>query len=104
LGEPVSLSVDLKNAGHRTGDEVAQVYIHQKTGTSARPDRELKGFQRVSLKPGEVRTLHFTLSPEDLTYWSAATGAWTQDESEFDVWIGGSSAAQLNAGFAVGKQ
>ena len=104
LGEPVSLSVDLKNTGHRTGDEVAQVYIHQKTGISARPDRELKGFQRVSLKPGEVRTLHFTLSPDDLTYWSAVTGAWTQDDSEFDVWIGGSSAAQLNAGFAVVKQ
>jgi beta-glucosidase len=100
-GEPVTVTVDLKNNGVRTGDEVAQLYIHQRSGTSARPVRELKGFQRVTLKPGETRNLHFTLQPGDLRYWTAVTGSWVQDESKFDVWIGGSSAADLAGSFEV---
>jgi beta-glucosidase len=102
-GEPVKLTVELKNTGARAGDEVAQLYIHQKYGTSARPARELKGFQRVTLKPGESRTLSFTLKPDDLRYWSAATGGWVQDETAFDVWVGGDSRAALGGGFAVRK-
>src|SRR6185312_1821040 len=78
-GQPVKVTVDLTNTGKRTGDEVAQLYIHQRYGTSARPVRELKGFQRVTLKPGETRTLTFTLKPDDLRYWSAATHGWVQD-------------------------
>ncbi len=100
-GERVNVTVDLKNTGARTGDEVAQLYIHQRSGTSARPVRELKGFQRVTLKAAEVRNLHFTLQPEDLRYWSAATGSWVQDTAQFDVWIGGSSAADLAGTFEV---
>src|SRR5207249_3435811 len=90
-GQPVTVTVDLKNSGSRAGDEVAQLYIHQRSGTSARPVRELKGFQRVSLRPGETRTLRFTLRPEDLRYWSSATRGWVQDQSKFDIWVGGSS-------------
>ena len=63
--------------------------------------RELKGFQRVALRPGETRTLRFALSASDLRYWSAATRSWVQDESVFDVWIGGSSAAELAGSFEV---
>ena len=100
-GEPVNVTLDLKNSGSRTGDEVAQLYIHQRSGTSARPVRELKGFQRVTLKPGEARNLRFTLKPEDLQYWSAVTGSWIQDATQFDVWIGGSSAADLAGTFEV---
>jgi beta-glucosidase len=100
-GEAVNVTVDLKNSGARLADEVAQLYIHQRSGTSARPIRELKGFQRVTLKPGETRNLHFTLRPEDLRYWSAATGSWVQDEAQFDLWIGGSSAATLAGHFEV---
>ena len=102
-GEPVTVTVDLKNTGARAGDEVAQLYIHQQYGASSRPVRELKGFQRVALKPGETRTLSFILKPEDLRYWSAATGAWVQDETAFDVWVGGSSAADLAGAFEVRK-
>jgi beta-glucosidase len=100
-GEPINVTVDLKNRGARTGDEVAQLYIHQRSGTSARPVRELKGFQRVTLKPGEVRNLRFTLQPDDLRYWSAVTGSWVQDAAPFDVWIGGSSAADLSGTFEI---
>ena len=100
-GEPVKISVDLANTGRRAGDEVAQLYIHQRSGSSARPARLLKGFQRVSLAAGERRRLSFTLTPDDLRYWSAATGGWVQEESTFDVWIGGSSNAELAGTFSV---
>jgi beta-glucosidase len=103
-GEPVVLSVDLTNTGRRAGDEVAQLYIHQRYGSAARPVRELKGFQRVVLRPGETRSLHFTLRPEDLRYWSSATRSWVQEESAFDVWVGGSSAADAGANFEVRKR
>ncbi|HEX7853537.1 MAG TPA: beta-glucosidase BglX [Sphingobium sp.] len=101
VGEPVKVSVDLTNSGKRTGDEVAQLYIHQRSGTSSRPIRELKGFQRVTLKPGETRTLQFTLTPSDLRYWSAVTRDWVQDESAFDIWAGGSSNAALAGSFEI---
>ena len=103
-GEPVTVTVDLKNTGARAGDEVAQLYIHQRYGTSARPVRELKGFQRVALKPGETRTLRFTLRPDDLRYWSAVTGGWVQDQTAFDVWVGGDSKASLASSFEVKAQ
>jgi beta-glucosidase len=103
IGEPVTVTVDLKNSGRRAGDEVAQLYIHQRYGTSSRPIRELKGFQRVALKPGETRTLRFTLTPDDLRYWSGVTRTWVQDASPFDVWVGGDSQASLAAGFEVLK-
>ncbi|TCU58491.1 beta-glucosidase [Novosphingobium sp. PhB57] len=101
-GSPVNITVDVANSGPRSGDEVAQLYIHQKHGTSSRPVRQLKGFERVTLKPGEKRTLTFTLSPEDLRYWSDATRSWIEDSSDFEVWVGGDSTASLGGSFEVG--
>lgn len=101
VGEAVNVSVEVKNTGARAGDEVAQLYIHQRYGTSSRPIRELKGFQRVTLKPGETRTLRFTLKPDDLRYWTAVTGDWIQDASTFDVWVGGDASAKLASTFEV---
>lgn len=92
----IILAVDLKNVGDRTADEVAQLYIHQRFGTSARPVRELKGFHRVTLKPGETRSLRFVLGPDDLRYWSSVTNTWVNDASAFDVWVGGDSEATLH--------
>lgn len=99
--QPVVVMVDLKNVGARAADEVAQLYIHQRLGSASRPVRELKGFERVSLNPGESRSLRFTLSPENLSYWSAARRARVQDEATFDVWIGGNSQAKLAGSFEV---
>jgi beta-glucosidase len=101
VGEPVTVNVELKNTGARGGDEVAQLYIHQRTGVSSRPVRLLKGFQRLALQPGETRRLTFTLTADDLRYWSAETRGWVQDASVFDVWVGGSSAANLAGSFEV---
>lgn len=102
-GQPVQVSVELTNTGKRMGEEVAQVYIHQRHGSSSRPVRLLKGFQRLSLKPGEKRRLTFTLQPEDLRYWSAAARDWVAEESVFDVWVGGDSNASLGATFEVAR-
>jgi beta-glucosidase len=103
-GQPVTVSVDVRNTGQRVADEVAQLYIHQHGGGAARPMRELKGFRRMTLKPGEVRTLAFTLGPDELRYWSAAARAWVHDASTVEVAVGGSSAAPFQASFKVVEQ
>ena len=65
--------------------------------------RELKGFQRVALKPGETRTIRFTLTPAELSYWTSAKHAWVQDDTTFDVYAGNSSQAALTTTFEVSK-
>lgn len=98
-GDSATVSVDVMNTGKRRADEVAQLYIHQRFGTQARPVRELKGFQRVSLAPGETRTLRFRLSPAELRYWNAAKRDWVIDTATFDYAVGGSSAIRFGATF-----
>ena len=101
VDESVDVSVDVENTSEIAADEVVQLYLHQQYGTSSRPVRELKGFQRVSMAPHEKKTLRFTLSKEDRTYWSSATRSWIEDSSLFDVWAGGGSLATLHGSFSV---
>ena len=70
-GGTAKVSVDVTNTGSREGDEVPQMYIHQRIASVTRPVKELKGFQRVNLKPGEKKTVEFTLTPEALSMWNA---------------------------------
>ncbi len=100
-GEALQVRVEVCNTGKCTADEVVQLYIHQRYGIAARPVRELKGFQRVTLEPGERRMVQFTLGPQQLRYWNAAARDWVQDESPFDVFVGSDSTAPLTASFAV---
>ncbi len=100
-GEVLHVSVDVRNTGKRTADEVAQLYVHQRFGSAARPVRELKGFSRVTLAPGETRTVTFALGPDELRYWSAARKDWVTEASTFDIWAGGDSTATLTATFQV---
>jgi beta-glucosidase len=90
-------SVDVLNAGDRAGDEVAQLYIHQQSGSASRPVRELKGFNRISLAPHEKKTVHFSLGAKELTYWSASLHEFVQDGTRFDIWVGDDSNATLHA-------
>jgi beta-glucosidase len=103
-GETVRVSVDVRNTGTRTAEEVAQLYVHQRFGSAARPVRELKGFERVTLAAGETRRVTFTLGPDALRYWSAASRGWVLEPSTYDVWVGGDSTATTTASFEMTEQ
>ncbi len=103
LDETLTVTVDITNTGERRADEVVQLYIHQRSGSASRPVRELKGFRRITVEPGESRTVQFSLGPAELRYWSAAVRDWTIDTSTFDLWVGGDSTAQLSTTFEVTK-
>lgn len=101
LSEAVEVLVDVENTGTRVGDEVVQLYIHQRAGSSSRPVRELKGFERVTLAPGDKRTVRFTLGRDELSFWSTVERRWVQEAADFDVWAGSDSRASLHATFKV---
>ncbi|MBK8418795.1 beta-glucosidase BglX [Candidatus Villigracilis saccharophilus] len=101
VGESLTVTFDVTNTGKLAGDEVAQLYIHQKYGTDTRPMRELKGFERITLQPGEKKTVTFKLGKDELTYWSTNANAWIQDPASFDLWAGSDSQASLHAEFEV---
>jgi len=100
-GGEATVSVTVTNVGDRRGDEVVQLYIHQRHGASSRPVRELKGFERLSLDPGESRTVTFRLGPDELRYWNAGAHDWVVDATELDVYVGGDSTASLSTSVAV---
>ncbi len=100
-GETVDVSVDVENTGASSADEVAQLYIHQQSGSTSRPVRELKGFERITLGAHEKKTVHFSLGNDELTYWSTATKSWVEEPATFDVWVGADSTASLHANFNI---
>lgn len=101
LDETLEVSVEVHNLSSRAVEEVAQLYLHQRYGRAARPVRELKAFERVSLQPGEIHTLHFAIEASARRYWNSAEGAYILDASPFDIWVGGASNASLHTEFAV---
>jgi beta-glucosidase len=101
IGNTSEVTVDVKNTGNRAGDEVVQLYIHQQAGRASRPVRELKGFERVALAPGEIKTVRFKLGPDELRYWNASARDWIQEAEKFDVWVGNDSSASLHSTFRV---
>ena len=100
-GDSTDVAVDVTNAGGVAGDAVAQLYIHQRSGSASRPVRQLEGFRRVTLQPGETKTLHFTLGSAELAFWSPQTKRWAVEPSVFDVWAGEDSRAELHAELVV---
>src|SRR5690242_7995044 len=101
VGESTEVLVDVQNTGQRAGDEVAQLYIHQRYGSTSRPVRELKGFERVTLVPGQKKTVRFTLGKPELMYWSSAAKDWVQEPAIFDLWVGADATAPLTTTFRV---
>jgi beta-glucosidase len=99
VGSTLNISVNVSNTGNRPGDAVAQLYIHQRAGSASRPVRQLKGFQRIALAPGEKQTLHFKLGPDELQFWSPVKKEWSVEPEQFDVWVGADSAAKLHGEF-----
>jgi beta-glucosidase len=101
VGNSVAVTADVTNTGPVVGDEVVQLYIHQKAGSDSRPVRELKGFERLTLKPGETKIVTFPLGPAELGYWSTNAGKWVQEAEAFDIWAGADSLATLHADLEV---
>jgi len=103
VGESTEVLVDVENTGKRAGEEVAQLYIHQRYGSTSRPVRELKGFERIALAPGEKKTVRFTLGKSELTYWSSVVKDWVQEPAVFDVWVGADATAPLTTTLRVSR-
>ena len=97
----LTASVEVANTGSRMADEVVQLYVRQLHGTAARPARELKGFERITIEPGATRTVSFTLGRRHLTYWNSAVRDWVLDPAPYKVGVGGDSTAPLTATFTV---
>jgi beta-glucosidase len=100
-GSKLEVSVDLQNTSSRDGDEVVQLYTHQRAGSASRPVRELKGFRRVTLKAGEKRTVTLALDTHDLGFWSPQTHHWSMEPGAFDLWVGHDSSASDHASFTL---
>ncbi|HKN57372.1 MAG TPA: beta-glucosidase BglX [Gemmatimonadaceae bacterium] len=100
-GDSSEVVVDVKNTGAVAGDVVGQLYIHQRSGSASRPVRQLEGFSRVVLQPGETRTLRFRLGRDELQFWSPQTRRWAVEPSVYDVWVGEDSAAAVHAELVV---
>ena len=90
-GGQVTVSLDVKNTGKRAGDEIVQLYVHQAKSSVKRPVKELRGFERVSLKPGETKTVKLTLAADQLAFYDVKTHAFVVEPGAFDVMVGGSS-------------
>ena len=100
-GETIEITFDVENMGNATADEVAQLYIHQQSGSTSRPVRELKGFERITLPAHEHKTVHMSLGKEELSYWSTSKKDWVTESGVFDIWVGGNSNALLHSAFVV---
>lgn len=89
--KPLTIPVEIKNSGGRAGTETVQLYVHQDKPAIPRPPQELKGFQRVTLKPGETKTVNFALDDSAFAYWNPATRAWPVEPGVYEIRIGSSS-------------
>ena len=87
----ITVSVDVKNAGKRAGDEVVQMYIKYQGSAVERPIKQLRGFQRITLQPNETRTVRIPLKGSDLSYWDAEKHSFVVEAGKIDVLVGASS-------------
>jgi beta-glucosidase len=88
---PFRITAEVTNTGRRAGAEVAQVYVGYPSA-AGEPPRQLRGFQRVSLRPGQHAVVHFTLNASDLAYWDTAAQGWAVAPGTYQVYVGDSSA------------
>ena len=98
--EAVTASVTVTNSGNREGTETVQLYIRDKAGSITRPVKELKGFQKLSLKPGESKTVSFRITQSDLSFYNSDL-KWVAEPGEFDLMIGGNSRDVKSAAFTL---
>jgi beta-glucosidase len=86
-----TVSIDVANAGQRAGDEVVELYVRDEFASVVRPAQELKGFRRVTLMPGEKKTVTFELGKDAFAFFDATKGNWTVEPGRFEIMVGSSS-------------
>jgi beta-glucosidase len=96
----IRVSFELKNTGMREGTEVVQLYVQDKVGSVVRPVKELKGFQRVTLAPGEAKTVTFELPVSDLAFWNIDM-EYVVEKGDFNLWVAGDSASGEPVSFEI---
>lgn len=94
----LEISIEVTNSGIREGDEVVQLYIHDRKSSVKRPGKQLVGFDRISLKSGESKTVSFTIPAKDLAFWDVNTKSFVVEPGAFDVMIGSSSEEIMSTG------
>jgi beta-glucosidase len=99
-GEELEAMVTVANTGHVAGEEVVQLYIRDLVGSVVRPVKELKGFQKITLEPGEAKPVRFTISEKDLAFYTADM-SYQAEPGRFKIYIGGSSAEVQEAEFQL---
>ena len=87
----VQIQVDVKNSGQVAGDEIVQLYMHNRDSKVTQPKEQLQGFERISLKPGETKTVHFSMPVEQLSYWDTDKHQYVINAGTFELMIGGAS-------------
>ncbi len=98
--DSLQVSIDVTNSGSRDGSEVVQLYIRDLVGSVTRPVKELKGFQKISLKAGETKTVKFTLGMEDLSFYNSEL-KFVAEPGAFQVFVGGNSRDAKQASFVL---
>ncbi|MEU6117220.1 glycoside hydrolase family 3 N-terminal domain-containing protein [Streptomyces sp. NPDC047117] len=94
-GDTLEVSVSVRNTGKRAGDEVVQLYVHDKAASLTQPVRRLRGFRRVTLEPGGQTTVRFRLGAADLGFWTNDTrGRFVLEPGTFDLYVGTASTAK----------
>ncbi|MFN2565594.1 MAG: fibronectin type III-like domain-contianing protein, partial [Gemmatimonadaceae bacterium] len=96
----VTVSVEVVNTGDRAGDEVVQMYLQDEVASVTRPLKQLRGFSRVTLQPGQRRTVTFRLRADDLAFYNAAAQR-VVEPGFFKVFVGTSSASVKEARFEL---
>ncbi|HEY0320839.1 MAG TPA: glycoside hydrolase family 3 N-terminal domain-containing protein [Pyrinomonadaceae bacterium] len=99
----LTVSVEVENTGKRAGDEVVQLYIRDVAASVTRPVKELKGFERITLRPGEKRRVSFTLAPEQLGFYNREM-RFVVEPGEFRVMVGTDSVSGLESNFEVAEK
>jgi beta-glucosidase len=87
----MEVKVDVTNTGKVTGKEVVQLYVRDVKSTFARPEKELKAFEKVELAPQQTKTITFTLDREAFWYFETTLNAWSVEAGEFEILVGASS-------------
>ena len=100
--ENIQASITLKNDGDVEGKEIVQLYLRDLVASTTRPVKELKGFEAVSLAPGESKTVTFEINEEMLQFYNA-NRKWEAEAGEFEVFIGGNSRDLQKATFSLKK-